>query len=48
MKKTEKLNNGITLISHKLNNTHCVTISVNFKIGSIYESSDNNGITHLI
>lgn len=48
MKKIEKLNNGITLICHKLKNTHCVTISVSFKVGSIYESNENNGITHLI
>ena len=48
MKIKKILNNGITLISHKLNNTHCVTISVNFKVGSIYESNDNNGITHLV
>lgn len=48
MKKTEKLDNGINLITHKLSNTHCITISVNFKVGSIYEPAENNGITHLI
>lgn len=48
MKKTEKFDNGINLITHKLSNTHCVTISVNFKVGSIYETAENNGITHLI
>ncbi len=47
-KKTIKLKNGITLISHKLSNVHSVTISVNFKSGSLYENKTDNGITHLI
>lgn len=47
-KKIVKLKNGITVISHKLNNTHSVTISVSFKVGSLYEDKTNIGITHLI
>lgn len=48
MKQIKKLDNGITLITHQLSNTHSVMISVNFKVGSLYENNDNNGITHLI
>ena len=48
MKRIEKLDNGLTLITHKLPNTHSVTISVNFRVGSIYENIHNNGITHLV
>lgn len=47
-KKLVKLKNGITFISQKLDNVHSVTISVNFKVGSLYEDQINNGITHLI
>lgn len=48
MKEIKKLDNGIILITHKLNYTHSITISVNFKVGPLYEKADNNGITHLI
>lgn len=47
-KKLVKLKNGITFISQELDNVHSVTISVNFKVGSLYEDQINNGITHLI
>lgn len=47
MKKITKLNNGITLISQRMEQTHSVTISVNFRVGELYENNDNNGITHL-
>ncbi|MCH5298025.1 MAG: insulinase family protein [Ruminococcus sp.] len=47
-KNIVKLKNGITFISQKLNNIHSVTISVNFKVGSLYENENNSGITHLI
>lgn len=46
--KVKKLKNGIKLITHTLPNTHSITISVNFRVGSIYESNKNNGITHLV
>ena len=46
-KQTEKLKNGTTVISHKLPNLHSVAISLNFKVGSLYECDSNNGITHL-
>ena len=48
MKKIEKLENGLMLITHKLPNTHSVTISANFRVGSIYENIHNNGISHLV
>ena len=48
MKKTEILSNGINLITHQLQNTHCVTISINFRVGSLFENDDTLGITHLI
>ncbi len=48
MKKIINLKNGIKLISHKLNNTHSATISINFRTGSLYENEYNNGITHLV
>lgn len=49
MKKNEYvIDNGITLISHNLNDVHSVTISVNFRVGSIYEEIEHNGITHLV
>ena len=48
MKRIERLDNGLTLITHKLPNTHSVTISANFRVGSIYENIHNNGITHLV
>lgn len=47
-KNIVKLKNGITFISQKLDNVHSVTISVNFKVGSLYEDENNSGITHLI
>lgn len=47
-KNIEKLNNGIILISHQLCHLHSVTISVGFRVGSIYESDENRGITHLL
>lgn len=47
-KNIVKLKSGITFISHKLDNVHSVTVSVNFKVGSLYEDESNSGITHLI
>lgn len=47
-KRIQKLNNGIMLISHRLDNVHSVTVSVNFKVGSLFETAENNGITHLL
>lgn len=47
-KKIKRLNNGILFVSHKLNNVHSLTVSVNFKVGSLFENEDNNGITHLL
>ncbi len=46
-KQTETLKNGMTVISHNLPNLHSVVISLNFKVGSLYEDDSNNGITHL-
>lgn len=48
MKNIIKLKNGINLVSHKLDNTHSVTISVSFRTGSLYENDKNKGITHLV
>ena len=36
------------LVTHTLPNTHSVTISANFRVGSLYENNSNNGITHLV
>ncbi len=47
MKEIIKLKNGITFISHQLKNTHSITVSVNFRVGSLYEDNNKNGITHL-
>lgn len=46
-KQTEKLKNGMVIISHNLPKLHSVSISLNFKVGSLYEDDSNNGITHL-
>lgn len=46
-KKTETLKNGISVISHSLPKLHSVAISLNFRVGSLYEDDSNNGITHL-
>lgn len=46
-KKIETLENGMKIITHHLPHLHSVSISLNFKIGSLYESEENNGITHL-
>ena len=48
MKRTDILSNNITLISQQLKNTHSITISVNFKTGSLYENNNNSGISHLV
>ncbi len=48
MKKKEKLKNGILLISHQLPKTNCVTISISFKCGTLFENDSNNGISHLV
>lgn len=47
-KKVTKLENGIIFISHQLCHLHSVTISVSFRVGSLYESDTNSGITHLL
>ncbi|MEE1280794.1 MAG: pitrilysin family protein [Acutalibacteraceae bacterium] len=46
-KKTETLENRMKIITHNLPHLHSVSISLNFKIGSLYENEENNGITHL-
>lgn len=48
MKNTVILKNGITFMSHQLTNLHSTTISVSFRIGSLYENESNSGITHLV
>lgn len=48
MKRIERLDNGLTLITHNLQNTHSVIISANFRVGSVYENINNNGISHLV
>ena len=48
MKKITELKNGIKFISHQLPSTHSVTVSINFRIGSLYENDSNRGITHLV
>lgn len=48
MKLSESLSNGIKLITHQLPNTHCVTISISFLVGSLFENDATLGITHLI
>lgn len=48
MKKHEILTNGIRFVSHQLNGLHSVTISVSFMAGSVFESIDLKGVSHLI
>lgn len=48
MKKSEKLLNGITLITHPLRHLHSVCISVTFRVGSLYETEHNSGISHMV
>ena len=48
MKKSEKLINGITLITHSLPHLHSVCISVSFRAGSLYENEQNSGISHMV
>lgn len=47
-KQITTLKNGILFISHKLSHLHSVTVSVNFRVGSVFESEENNGITHML
>lgn len=47
-KNVENLKNGMVLISHQLCHLHSVTISIGFRVGSLYESDTNGGITHLL
>lgn len=44
----DKLKNKITFISHPLQHLHSVTISVGFRVGSLFENETNSGITHLL
>lgn len=48
MKSKENLINDILFISHQLNHLHSVTVSVSFKVGSLYENKKNNGISHFV
>ncbi len=44
----EKLNSGVTLVAEQLPNFHSVTIGIWVGAGSITETPDENGISHLI
>lgn len=48
MNKSEKLLNGISLITHTLPHLHSVCISVTFRAGSLYENEQNSGISHMV
>lgn len=47
-KRIKKLKNKIIFISHPLQHLHSVTISVGFRVGSLFEDETNSGITHLL
>lgn len=47
-KKICRIDNGVLLISHQLCHLHSVTVSVGFRIGSLYENNYNSGITHFL
>ena len=42
------LDNGISLVSEKIPSANSVCLGVWVKVGSRYENSDNNGISHFI
>lgn len=42
------LPNGIKTIYYPIQQTHSITIGLYIKVGSRYENSSNNGITHLL
>ncbi|MEE1196060.1 MAG: insulinase family protein [Lachnospiraceae bacterium] len=42
------LGNGLSVLFHQMQNTHSVTVGLYVKAGSGYETSEYNGITHLL
>lgn len=42
------LSNGLSVLFHQMQNTHSVTVGLYVKAGSGYETSEYNGITHLL
>lgn len=47
-KNIEILKNEMILITHILPNVHSVTVSINFRVGSLYEKEDESGLIHLV
>lgn len=47
-KNIEILKNEMILITHILPNVHSVTVSINFRVGSLYEKEGESGLTHLV
>lgn len=47
-KNIDILKNKMILETHILSNVHSVTISMNFRVGSLYEKENEKGLTHLV
>lgn len=48
MEKTVRLKNGLTIVMERMENIRSVSAGIFVKNGSIYENTDNNGISHFI